>query len=247
LDVRKAITRKDAENWQIQESAKVKEMVLANMSHELLTPLNAIVGYAQLLEDTSSLPVSEQREYVEHILERSHFLLRIITNILNLTDIKLEGMEFFYEQSLVYKEIAEVIASLRKTPDLKKIKLSIDLDPPNLKVKMDRYWFKQIINCYVSNAIEIAPPEGAVSIRVRHEAKGLLYIEIKDSEATIDVHDLDALFQQDEQAYTTVLSKYPGLGFNLMLIKQIVEAQGGKMGVKLAKKGCIFYARLRCE
>lgn len=248
LDVRRGITKKEEENWRIQEAAKVKEMVLANMSHELLTPLNAIVGFAQLLDDDQdNITEGERRDYVAHILERSNFLLRIITNILNLTNLKLEGMEFKYELTFLDKEIEEVIASLRKTLDFKKIKLSIELNPENLQVSIDRYWFKQIVNCYLSNAIEIAPSEGSVTVQVKLKSKDSLYIEIKDSATIIDMHDLETLFLQESYTYSEVLKKYPGIGFNLMLIKQIVEAQGGKMGVKLAKKGCVFNAIMHCE
>src|SRR5260370_7346337 len=128
-----------------ERASKFKDRFLSTMSHELRTPLNAILGFSDLLADTRCGELNErQQRYVAHITTGGRHLLRLISDILDLSKIEAGRMELSFEDLSVRGIFAEVVSPFRPLPHNKTQPLSALADP-GLTVHADATRFKQIL------------------------------------------------------------------------------------------------------
>lgn len=236
----------EEQNRRVQEANRLKSDFLANMSHELRTPLNGIIGFTELMHSGKVGPVStEHKEYLGDILSSSRHLLQLINDVLDLSKVESGKMEFHPEKVELNKLIGEVGDILRTLIAKKQIHLETKIDPGLNEIIIDPAKLKQILYNYISNAIKFTPDSGYVSIRVMSESKDNFRIEIEDSGIGIREEDLNRLFIEFQQLDASIAKKHQGTGLGLALTKRIVEAQGGKVGVKSTfGKGSVFYVIL---
>ena len=231
------------ENRLIQAANRLKSEFVANMSHELRTPLNAILGFAELLHDGKVGGVSaEQRECLSDVLMSGRHLLSLINGMLDLAKVESGRMEIRREQIELKVLVGEVTDVLRALASRKRISLSsrvdsgfVDVDPARLK---------QVLFNYVSNAIKFTDEGGVVQV-VAMVADHELRFEVSDTGVGIHDDDLAKLFIEFSQLDAGMSKRHEGTGLGLALTKRIVEAQGGKVGVRsVAGKGSTFFAVL---
>jgi PAS domain S-box-containing protein len=230
----------------IQQANRLKSEFLANMSHELRTPLNAIIGFAELMHDGKVGPVSaEHREFLGDILTSSRHLLQLINDILDLAKVEAGKIEFHPEPVDPGRVIAEVRDILRTLAAQKRIQIQVAVDPRATGIVADPAKLKQVLYNYLSNAIKFSPDGGRVTVRVLPEGADEFRIEVEDRGIGISPEDIGRLFVEFQQLDASTAKKYPGTGLGLALIKRIVEAQGGRVGVHSARgEGSIFFAVL---
>ncbi len=231
-------------NSRVQEATRLKSEFLANMSHELRTPLNGVIGFAELMHDEKVGPISpNHKEYLGDILTSSRHLLQLINDILDLAKVESGKMEFHPESLDMEKIVNEVRDVIRTLAATKQIRIETYIDPQLGKVVVDPGKLKQILYNYLSNAIKFTPDGGSVSIRVALEENDYIRLEVEDSGIGIKPEDVARLFIEFQQLDASVAKKYQGTGLGLALTRRIVEAQGGKVGVRSKSgKGSIFYA-----
>jgi len=151
----------------VQEASRLKSEFLANMSHQLRTPLNGIIGFAELMHDGKVGPVSDDhREYLGDILTSARHLLRLINDVLDLAKVESGKMELRPETIDVGAVVREVCDSMRTLVVQKGIELSTAIDPAVATVVTDAGKLKQILYSYISNAVKFTPHAGRVAIRV---------------------------------------------------------------------------------
>lgn len=229
-----------------QEANRLKSEFLANMSHELRSPLNGIIGFAELMHLGKVGPVSEeQKEYLGDILLSSRHLLQLINDILDLSKVESGKMEFNPEKMDVNNVINEICDILRTIISQKKIHLSIDVNPNVTNVIVDPAKFKQVLYNYISNALKFTNENGNLNIRVVPEGTEYFRLEVEDSGIGIKEQDIPKLFTEFQQLDASINKKYQGTGLGLALTRRIVEAQGGQVGVKsIVGRGSIFFITL---
>lgn len=230
----------------ISNTNRLKSEFLANMSHELLTPLNAIIGYSQLIQDGIAGSVSEeQKEYLFEVLKSSRQLQGLINEVLDLTRIEAGKINLTPQDFNLASLVHEVTDMLRPQAARKKIHLTTLIDENLTTVHLDPVRFKQVLFQYLSNAINFTPEFGSVKIHARPESERSFIIEVEDNGIGIKPEDIDRLFVEFEQVDSRDVKKFQGTGLGLALTKKIVEAQGGRVGVtSRSEKGSIFYAIL---
>jgi signal transduction histidine kinase len=230
----------------VQEATRVKSEFLANMSHELRTPLNAIIGFSELIYDGKVGPISEvQQEYLGDVLASSRHLLRMIDDVLDLTQVEAGRIGFRPEPVDLGPLIAEVRDTLRPLAATKRIRMVSTVDPCLGTVVVDPARVKQVLYNYLSNALKFTPEEGRVTVRVGPEGEDDFRVEIEDTGIGIREEDLGRLFVAFQQLDAGTAKSHQGTGLGLALTKRIVEAQGGTVGVRsLAGEGSTFYAIL---
>lgn len=213
---------------QIAEKAQEAEKTfLTNMSHEIRTPLNAIIGMASLLKTTQTN--AEQKDYIDTLDESSRFLLRLISDILDLSKIeagKIEVKKSDFDLIKLLKTIQQTFLLKAKAKGVK-VKLMIDSSIPQC-IYGDEVLFQQVLNNLISNA-EKFTEKGSVKIIVEldDDQKNLVF-QIQDTGRGISQKDQEQLFQKFKQADNSQTNE-KGTGLGLCITKEIVELLGGQI------------------
>ena len=230
----------------VQEANRLKSEFLANMSHELRTPLNGIIGFAELLHDEKVGRVSgEQKEYLGDVLTSGRHLLQLINDVLDLSKVESGKMEFQPVTMRPADAVHEVRDILRTLAANKRIRIESKIDPEVDEVVIDLSKFKQVLYNYLSNALKFTPDEGRVTVHIAPESASEFRLEVEDTGIGIRPEDLGRLFVEFQQLDASTAKKHQGTGLGLALTKRIVEAQGGRVGVRsVPGQGSVFYAVL---
>ncbi len=236
----------DVENRRMQEVNRVKSEFLANMSHELRTPLNAILGFAELMFKGKVGPVlDDHKEYLGDILSSARHLLKLINDVLDLAKVESGKIEFRPEPVDLGKIIGDVRDILRGLASTRHIRIETEVDSALGIAILDPSKLKQVLYNYLSNALKFSPEAGLVTIRVLAEADDRIRLEVTDTGIGIRREDTHRLFVEFQQLDAGMAKKYAGTGLGLALTKRIVEAQGGRVGVRSELgRGSTFWAVL---
>jgi PAS domain S-box-containing protein len=224
--------RLESENRQIQESNRLKSQFLANMSHELRSPLNAIIGFSDLLcSDGMQVEPAQQRQFIGHIRTSGHHLLKLINDVLDLSKVESGKFEFFPESVDLQELISEVHGVLFSLLQRKRQTLSVEIAPAVKSVVTDPARLKQALFNYLSNAIKFTADGGHISVTACADGGDRFRIEVEDSGVGIAQADLPRLFVEFQQLDASYTKHHQGTGLGLALTRRLVQAQGGSVGV----------------
>ncbi len=224
-----------------ERASQAKSGFLSRMSHELRTPMNAILGFAQLLEmqKTPSLSV-EQKDFVEEILRAGEHLLELINEILDLSRVESGHIEINSEAVAIAPLMNECLTLLTPLAKQQDIELQASIDP-NCIALADPLRLNQVMLNLLSNAINFNKHGGCVSVEARHHAHQTVRISVTDTGIGIPPEDLSHLFQPFERLEQT-RDITEGTGIGLVLSKLLVEAMQGQVGVDSQPgKGSTFW------
>ncbi|QQS04984.1 MAG: PAS domain S-box protein [Fibrobacterota bacterium] len=221
-----------------------KSEFLSSMSHELRSPLNAILGFAQLLESESPPPTPSQLESIGRILQAGWHLLNLINEILDLA--KIESGKFSLSPEPV--SLAEVFLECREMVEGLARKRDIQLKFPPFAdrcfVHADRTRLKQILLNLLSNAIKYNRDGGVVEVSFRKTENGEIRIEVRDTGEGLPPEKIEQLFQPFNRLGQEA-SGEEGTGIGLVVAKQLVEMMEGRIGVDSAVgTGSVFWFEL---
>ena len=229
----------------IAEAAnRAKSDFLSGMSHELRSPLNAVLGYAQLLESGTPKLVPIQRESVEHILKAGWYLLELINEILDLAMIESGNLSFTPEDV----PLAGLLSDCRAMVELQAHKYGVCVTFPSAVgpclIRGDRTRLQQIFVNLLSNAIKYNRPGGVVRVKCAVQAIGIIRISFEDSGAGLTPEQMRHLFQPFERLGQEA-GTIEGTGIGLVVSKQLVELMGGQIGVQsTVDVGSVFWVDL---
>jgi signal transduction histidine kinase/AmiR/NasT family two-component response regulator len=207
-----------------------KSDFLSCMSHELRSPLNAILGFAQLMQTGAPPPTPGQADSIEQILQAGWYLLALINEILDLALIESGRISMSLEPT----SLAEVLGDCRAMfePQAHSSGISINFpvaDEPWL-VRADRTRVKQVLVNLLTNAIKYNCVDGRVDVRCSAAAPGRLRVSLQDTGAGLSAAKLDQLFQPFNRLGQEA-GVQEGTGIGLVVSKRLVELMGGSIGV----------------
>lgn len=234
-----------AESRQMQEAARLKSMFLANLSHELRTPLNAVLGYLHLLQSGRMSPDSPKYTgYLAHIGSSGRQLLGLIDTMLD--SMKLDAGRLEFHPSAV--NLPQLISSLQDMlePELlaRQVRLSVDVQPA-LELVLDPLRLEQVLFQLLSNAIKFSSAGGEIALRIAAESDDFVRVEVQDQGIGIATEQQSLLFSDFRQLDEGSTKAYQGLGMGLALVRRLVEAQGGTVGVRSTEgQGSVFFVVL---
>jgi PAS domain S-box-containing protein len=228
-------------------ASAAKSEFLSSMSHELRTPMNAILGFAQLLEHDKKEPLSNRhRERVAHILRGGEHLLRLIDDILDLSRIEGGHVSLSSEPVSALEVLKEVRATLE--PAASRARVTIDVaeaKEPLPPVRADRTRFAQIVMNFASNAVKYNRAGGSVTLSADLQPDGdTLRITVKDTGIGVPQEKQGKLFQPFQRAGQET-GPIEGTGIGLVISQRLAELMGGTVGFRSAPGvGSEFWAEL---
>jgi PAS domain S-box-containing protein len=221
-----------------------KSEFLSSMSHELRSPLNAILGFAQLMESDSPPPTSSQEESIAQILKAGWHLLKLINEILDLAKVESGQVPMSKEPVL----LADVILECRGMTEIQAQQHGIHMTfPPSdipYFVYADRTRLKQVIINLLSNAIKYNKKQGSVDLNCTESRPGRIRVSIRDTGAGLPPEQLAQLFQAFNRLGQEAGGE-EGTGIGLVVAKRLVELMGGVIGVEsTVGVGSVFWFEL---
>ena len=221
-----------------------KSDFLSSMSHELRSPLNAILGFAQLMESDSPPPTPSQKESIDQILQAGWYLLKLINEILDLAVIESGKLSL----SLEPVSLAEVMLECQAMIEPQAQKRGISMTFPQFDipcfVRADRTRVKQVLINLLSNAIKYNQPEGTVDVDCTASTPERIRISVRDTGAGLPPEKLAQLFQPFNRLGQESGGE-EGTGIGLVVSKRLVELMGGVIGVEsTVGVGSVFWFEL---
>ncbi len=219
---------------------RAKSSFLANMSHEFRTPLNAIIGFSEMLSARFFGELNDkQQSYVEDIHKSGRHLLQLINDVLDLAKIEAGKMEAHATALELDHCVADCLDLIRPEADKGQVMLSAEL-PQNLPPLLaDERMLRQMLLNLLSNAVKFTPPGGRIHVAAS-AAPGLLRVSVADSGIGMAPHEiklaLEPFGQVHDGARNSLLSRgHAGTGLGLPLVKSLVELHGGRLEIESRK------------
>ena len=237
-----------------QDASRTKSAFLANMSHEIRTPLGAMIGFAELAQE-SSTPPAEQNHYISTIIRNGRQLLQIVDEILDLSKVESDRIQIEKVPFDLHRLISEVHALLNVKAFEKNLCLSMEAsqDLPEY-VLTDPTRLRQILINVIGNAIKFTEV-GGVDVTARflpaanNVKAGILEFIIADSGIGISQAQINKLFQPFVQADESMTRKFGGTGLGLFLSRKLARLLGGDLTLKesTAGQGSKFKVEIEIE
>jgi signal transduction histidine kinase len=227
------------------ELDQVKSRFFANISHELRTPLTLLLAPLETLIQRFGRTVdSESRELLLTMHGNGMRLLKLINDLLDLVRLESGRMEVKKEPVEIGPFVKGLVSAARQVADDKRIQLEGSADPALETALTDRDKLEKVLLNLVFNALKFTPAGGQVTLRAEKRQDDLVLV-VSDTGMGIAEKNLPFIFDRFWQADTSSKRKYQGVGIGLALVKELIELQGGKVGVESQEgRGTTFTIRL---
>jgi PAS domain S-box-containing protein len=215
------------QNLELQTANRAKTEFLTNMSHELRAPLNAIIGFSEVLRDGLFGPLGTPRymEYAQDIHASGVHLLAIINDILDLAKID-AGKLALHESDIAIPELIEAILPIvRGRAEAGELRLGVTLDDDLPRLRGDPRAVKQILINLLSNGIKFTEPGGRVTISASFGG-GTISLAVADTGIGVAETDLPAAFSTFGQVEAGLDRKHNDTGLGLPLVVALAESHG---------------------
>ncbi|MDD5063628.1 MAG: ATP-binding protein [Phycisphaerae bacterium] len=230
-------------NIELFKANKIKGEFLANISHEFRTPLNAILGFAEILREKPELLRKDKgQRYAENIITGGKSLLNMINDLLNLAKAEAGKMEMHIEKTSIPQLCRAVVGSFSALTKKKKIKVKLTVDDNIPVLSTDAGKVQQILYNFLSNSVKFTPEKGRIEIRVNMQGEQMVRIAVSDTGCGIAELDKEKLFKKFSQADGSITRQSAGSGLGLAISKELAAMLAGAIGVESeAGKGSTFW------
>lgn len=213
-----------------EEESLAKSTFLANMSHEIRTPLTAIIGFSELLLDTSQT-MHERVKSINTIIRSGKHLMQIINDILDLSKVEADKLEVEQLSVSPFEILNDVYSFISLLAENKGLFFDIEYDFPIPEIIVtDPVRLKQVVINLCSNAVKFTE-KGGVHIKVSFN-NDLLKIDVVDTGIGLSEDQMLEIFNPFTQADASTTRQYGGTGLGLHLSKQLAKKLGGNITVK---------------
>ena len=215
------------ETERANDSGRLKSVFLANMTHEIRTPLNAIVGFSDLLQSIEA--PDDKREMIRIIHNNCDMLLRLINDILVLSNVDANAMQITPEEVDFSHEFDDICQSLAQRVSEPGVEFQKDNPLPSLPVSIDNRRIQQVITNFVTNAVKYTH-QGHIRVGYRLEERDGrqgLYVYCEDTGSGIPKDQLSRVFER----FVKLNDFIQGTGLGLSICKAIIEKCNGQIGV----------------
>lgn len=209
--------------------------MISNVAHELRSPLTNIQGYLEALHDGVVLPTQETFELLQ---EEALRLTNLVEDLLKLARADAAKANLLLEDVNISILTLHILRSFELNLAKKRIRVQTELDEKSHAIA-DRDKITQVIENLIKNALQYTPEGGTICIRVQ-ESNGKITFAIENNGPGIDHNDLPLIFERFYRGEKSRSKDYGGTGIGLTIVKELVEAHGGKVEVKSTPVETVF-------
>ena len=232
------------------EIENLRNEFFANISHEFKTPLNIILGTIQLLikynENNKICEIDEDKlnYYMSTMKQNSYRLLRLVDNLIDITEIDTGYYDVNLENKNIISIVEDIVTSVASYVEGKDISIVFDTNKEEKFICCDSGKIEKIILNLISNAIKYTREDGKIEVNI-DVAEDNVYIYVKDNGIGISKQKISTIFDRFVQIDKSLSRKQEGSGIGLSIVKELVEIQGGSIGVRSEEgKGTEFVITL---
>jgi two-component system, cell cycle sensor histidine kinase PleC len=234
-DLRVAKQESDREHARAVAAGRIKSQFLSNMNHELRTPMNAILGFSELIAQKAfGTAIDKYAEYAGIIHESGRSLLRLIDDMLDLA--KIEGGKLSLRESEI--DLARLLGDVRDENESRaqdaQLSLIKKVSPGLPQVRADERALRQILVNLVSNSLKFTPAGGCVTLFALREDDGRIAFGVDDTGIGIAEESRGQVFERFGQGRHDVTSSDKGMGLGLAIVKGFAEAHDGDVRLESA-------------
>ena len=231
-----------------EQAVREKSAFLANMSHEIRSPMNAILGFSELLEPEGLTP--KQSQYVRAIRDSGASLLTLINDILDLSKLEAGKLELHPDPTDMRDSCDFLRTVFGQQVLTKSLQLQFEISPdlPHALL-LDRLRLRQVLVNLLGNAIKFTE-RGGVKLRVswksgENASRGTLTIDVEDTCIGIPPDKLEEVFKPFVQVDSSQTAEKEGSGIGLTIVKRIMDLMGGVLTVEsVVGQGTVFHLQL---
>ncbi len=215
-----------------REVDRMKTEFVSLVSHELRTPLTAIKGFTQMVLDGDAGEINEEvAEFLGVAISNTDRLVALVNDLLDISRIESGRIQLKSEPVDLDEVVQAVSATMQQKLKEKGQSLTVSVDPAAARVIGDRDKLVQILTNYVSNAHKYTQAGGAISVLVKQQGN-FAQVAVNDNGHGISEQDQRRLFSRFYRVDNELTREVGGTGLGLSIVKQLVELQGGQVGVR---------------
>lgn len=216
-----------------EQANKVKSNFLATMSHEFRTPLNAILGFSEIIKSGALGGIDNEKyqEYVQDIHDSGRHLLDLINDVLDISEIEADKRVLLKEEIDLEEVVLHCLNTVNILAEKKEIMITVNV-PANVPcIYADRRSMKQILINILSNSIKFSNTGDVVSLAIREEGEHIL-VEVKDDGVGISKENLKSITKPFFRGQADAEIAAQGTGLGLSIVKSLLEAHEGVLEIE---------------
>lgn len=219
-------------NQELQESSQLKSQFLATISHELRTPMNAIMGFSQMLLSQYPDPLTKQQmDMVQRIYNNGQHLLNMINEVLDFSKIEAGKLHLSLAEFDLISLVTLTIQELRSLAESKNLSLNVTTNLSNSVIINDKNCLRRIIVNLVSNAIKFTD-QGEVEVILSELNRQDIAITVRDTGVGISDEEIPYIFEAFRQGDQNLTRKHTGTGLGLAITESLSKMIQGKIEVE---------------
>ena len=203
-------------------------LLMANLSHDLRTPITAIKGYVEGIQDGIANTPEKQRHYLDIIYNKSLVMEKLVRNMSDFSEYELGRMQYHFEYVDMSPFLRDLGEEYQEDARQNGMTFSSQIPQGRYIVTADRGKLKRVLDNLISNAVKYGRPGGAIALSAEEYEKGLV-IQVSDNGKGISPQALGHVFDSFFRADTARTSSVPGSGLGLAICRSIVESHHGKI------------------
>jgi two-component system phosphate regulon sensor histidine kinase PhoR len=228
----------------LKQLERMRVDFVANVTHEIKTPLTAIIGFVETLEQGAVEDTATARKFLNTIRENAGRLDRLVDDLLTLSNVELGETKLDFEGLSVADILEKALNLIQTKADMKHVMIRTDLPASLPLICADRDRAVQILLNILDNAVKFTPEEGRVSITASEDQQGFLLIKISDTGPGIPKNELPRLGERFYRVDKMRSRDLGGTGLGLSIVKHLMKAHGGNLQIDSAPgKGTVVSLR----
>lgn len=233
-------------NIELFKANKVKGEFLANMSHEFRTPLNSILGFAEILHERPlTLTKEKSKRYAENIITGGKRLLNMINDLLDMAKTEAGKMQLHIDNCSVKELCENLVSSFSIMTIKKKIKVRLKIDPEIPVLTTDSGKVQQIMYNFMSNAVKFTDKRGRIEISATMPDEKHVRLSVSDTGCGISQADHEVIFEKFRQSDGSLTRQTTGSGLGLAICKELSLMLAGSVGLESqSEQGATFWLEI---
>jgi len=216
----------------LKKLERIRTDFVANVTHEIKTPLTAILGFIETLQEGAIEERETARKFLKTIYRHAARLNRLVEDLLTISDIELEKMKFIFESVSLSGVVENVLPIIEAKAIEKRLVINKDIPQELPPVRADRDRLAQILLNILDNAVKFTPELGNISIKAFDNKKGYVIVRIIDTGIGIPRNEITRLGERFYRVDKTRSREMGGTGLGLSIVKHLMTAHNGRIEIE---------------